>query len=68
MECNVKKCEVVRVACFKCICEREYFLGETKLEHVRVVKDLSILICYDLSQNHYIHIISSRAQRIHNLL
>ena len=29
MECNVKKCEVVRVACFKCIYEREYFLGNT---------------------------------------
>ena len=68
MECNVKKCKVVRVACFKCIYEREYFLGETKLEHVPVVKDLSILISYNLSQNHYIDIISSRAQRILNLL
>lgn len=68
MECNVKKCKVVRVACFKCIYEREYFLGKTKLEHVPVVKDLSILISYNLSQNHYIDIISSRAQRILNLL
>ena len=68
MECNVKKCKLVRVACFNCIYEREYFLGETKLEHVPVVKDLSILISYNLSQNHYIDIISSRAQRIHNLL
>ena len=68
MECNFKKCEVVRVACFKCIYEREYFLGKTKLEHVPVVKDLSILIGYNLSQNHYIDIISSRAQRILNLL
>ena len=68
MECNVKKCEVVRVAYFKCIYEREYFLGKTKLEHVPVVKDLSILISYNLSQNHYIDIISSRAQRILNLL
>ena len=40
MEFNVKKCKVLRVTCCKCISEREYFLGETKLEHVPIEKDL----------------------------
>ena len=69
MEFNVKKCKVLRVACCKCISEREYFLGETKLEHVPIEKDLQgILISHDLSWNPHVDINSTRAQRILNLL
>ena len=48
--------------------EREYFLGGTKLERVAVEKDLGILISHNLSWNHHVDIISSRAQKKLNLL
>jgi len=68
MEFNVKKCKVVRVARTKCSYERDYFLGGTKLERVAVEKDLGIWISHDLSWNHHVEIITSRAQKMLNLL
>lgn len=65
---NVKMCKVLRVARTKCIHERDYFLGGTKLERIAVEKDLRIWISHDLSWNHHVEIISSRAQKTLNLL
>ena len=65
---NVKRCKVLRVAGTKCIHERDYFLGGTKLERIAVEKDLRIWISHDLSWNHHVEIISSRAQNMLNLL
>jgi len=68
MEFNVKKCKVLRVARTKCTYERDYFLGGTKLERVAVEKDLGIWISHDLSRNYHVEIITSRAQKMFNLL
>jgi len=68
MEFNVKKCKVLRVARTKCTNERDYFLGGTKLERVAVEKDLGIWISHDLSWNHHVEIVMSRAQQMLNLL
>jgi len=59
---------VLRVAQTKYIYERDYFLGGTKLERVAVEKDLGIWISHDLSWNHHVEIISSRAEKMPNLL
>ena len=65
---HVKRCKVLRVSGTKCIHERDYFLGGTKLERIAVKKDLRIWISHDLSWNHHVEIISSRAQKMLNLL
>ena len=48
--------------------QERVFLGETKLEHDPIEQDVGILISHYLSWNHHIDVISSKAQRILNLL
>ena len=48
--------------------QERVLLGETKLEHDPIEQDVGILISHYLSWNHHIDVISSKAQRILNLL
>ena len=68
MEFNVKKCKVLRVARIRSINDKDYYLGGTKLDRVDVEKDLGVLVSHNLSWNNYVDLISSKAQRMLNLL
>ena len=68
MEFNVKKCKVLRVAHIRSINDKDYYLGGTKLDRVDVEKDLGLLVSHNLSWNNHVDLISSKAQRMLNLL
>ena len=68
MEFNVKKCKVLRVARIRSIEDKDYYLGGTKLDRVDVEKDLGVLVSHNLSCNNHVDLISSKAQRMLNLL
>ena len=69
MEFNDKKCNwVLGVARIRSIIDKDYYLGGTKLDHIDVEKDLGVLVSHDLSWNNHVDLISSKAQRMLNLL
>ena len=68
MDFNAKKCKVLRVARIRSIDDRDYYLGGIKLDRVDVEKDLGILVSNNLSWNNHIDVISSKAQKMLNVL
>ena len=68
MEFNTKKCKVLRVARIRSIDDRDYYLGWIKLDRVDVEKDLGVLVSHNLSWNNHVDLISSKAQRMLNVL
>ena len=68
MEFNAKKCKVLRVARIRSIDDRDYYLGWIKLDRVDVEKDLGVLVSHNLSWNNHVDLISSKAQRMLNVL
>ena len=48
--------------------ERDYFLGGIRLERVDVENDLGVLVAYNLNWNSHVDHITSRAQKMLNLL
>lgn len=68
MEFNVKKCKVLRIARIKSIFERDYYLGNMKLERVEVEKDLGVLITHNLSWNNHVDYTTAKAQKMLNVL
>ena len=68
MECNAKKCKVLRVARIRSIDDRGYYLGGIKLDRVDVEKDLGILVSHNLSWDNHVDVISSKAQKMLNVL
>ena len=68
MEFNAKKCKVLRVVRIRSIIDKDYYLGGTKLDCIDVEKDLGVLVSHDLSWNNHVDLISSKAQRMLNLL
>ena len=68
MDFNAKKCKVLRVASIRSIDDRDYYLGGIKLDRVDVEKDLGILFSNNLSWNNHVVVISSKAQKMLNVL
>ena len=68
MEFNAKKCRVLRVAGIRSIDGRDYYLGGIKLDPVDVEKDLGVLVSHNLSWNNHDDLISSKAQKMLNVL
>ena len=68
MEFNTKKCKVLRVARIRSIDDRDCYLGGIKLDRVDVEKDLGALVSHNLSWNNHVDLISSKAQRMLNVL
>ena len=68
MEFNAKKCRVLRVAGIRSIDGRDYYLGGIKLDLVDVEKDLGVLVSHNLSWNNHDDLISSKAQKMLNVL
>ena len=68
MEFNANECKVLRVAHRRSIIKKDYHLGGTKLDCIDVEKDLGVLVSHDLSWNNHVDLISSKAQRMLNLL
>lgn len=68
MDFNAKKCKVLRVARIRSIDDRDYYLGGIKLDRVDVEKDLGILVSNNLSWNNHVDVISSKAQKMLNVL
>ena len=64
----LKIVKVLRVARVRSAADRDYFLGGIKLDRVSFEKDLWILLSYDLSWNKLVDFISSKAQKMLNLL
>ena len=59
----------MRVARIRSIGNRDYSLGGIKLDRVDVEKDLvGVLVSYNLSWNNHLDLISSKAQRMLNVL
>ena len=67
MEFNITKCKVLRIARRKVTFERDYYLGDCKLNKVTVEKDLGILISHNLNWNEHIDSIASKSHRMLNL-
>ena len=65
---NVRKCKVLRVARIRLIDDKDYYLGGIKLDRVDVEKDLRVLVSHTLSWNSHVDLISSKAQRMLNVL
>ena len=47
---------------------RDYYLGGIKLDRIDVEKDLGVLVSHNLSWNNHVDLISSKAQRMLNVL
>ena len=58
----------LRVARIISIIDKDYYLGGIKLDLIDVEKDLRVLVSHDLSWNNHVDLISSKAQRMLNLL
>ena len=56
------------MAAIRSIDVRDYYLGEIKLDHVDVEKDQGVLVSHNLSWNNHVDLISSKAQRMLNVL
>ena len=68
MEFNFSKCKVMRITRKKVPFERDYYLGNYKLNRVIIEKDLGILISHNLNWNEHIDFIASKSHRMLNLL
>ena len=68
LDFDAKKFKVLRVARIRSIDDRAYYLGGITLHRVDVEKDLKILVSHNLSWNNHVDIISSKAQKILNVL
>lgn len=68
MEFNLSKCKVMRITRKKVPFERDYYLGNWKLNRVIIEKDLGILISHNLNWNEHIDFIVSKSHRMLNLL
>ena len=68
MEFNAKKCKILRVARIRSIDDRYYYLGGVKLDCVDVENDLGVLVSHNLSWSKHVDLISSKAQRMLNVL
>ena len=68
MEFNARKSKVLRVARIRSIDDRDYYLAGIKLDRVDVEKDLRVLVSHNLSWNNHVDLISSKAQRMLNVL
>ena len=68
MEFNVQKCKVLRVARIRSMDERDYYFGGIKFDRGDVEKDLGVLVSHSLSWNNLVDLISSKAQRMLNVL
>ena len=68
MDFNAKKCKVLRVARLRSTDGRDYYLGEIKLDRVDVEKDSGILVSHNLRWNNHVDPISSKAQKMLNVL
>ena len=68
MEFNAKKCKVLRVIHIRSIDDRDYCLVGIKLNRVDVEKDLGVLVSHNLSWNNHVDLISTKAQRMLNVL
>ena len=68
MEFNAKKCKILRVASIRSIDDRYYYLGGVKLDCVDVENDLGVLVSHNLSWSKHVDLISSKAQRMLNVL
>ena len=68
MEFNAKKCKVLRVTHIRSIDDRDYCLVGIKLNRVDVEKDLGVLVSHNLSWNNHVDLISTKAQRMLNVL
>ena len=58
----------LRVARIRSFIDKDYYLGGTKLDHIEVEKDLGVLVSQNLSWIDHVDLISSKAQRMLNLL
>ena len=56
------------MARIRSINDRDYYLGGIKLDRVDVEKDLGILVGHNLSWNNHVDDISSKAQKMLNVL
>ena len=56
------------MARIRSINDKDYYLSGTKLSRVDVEKDLGVLVSHNLSWNNHVDLISSKAQRVLNLL
>ena len=68
MDFNTRKCKVLRVARIRSIDSRDYYLGGIKLDRVDVEKGLGILVSHNLTWNNHVNVISSKAQKMLNVL
>ena len=68
MQFNAKKCKVLRVARIRSVDDRDFYLGGVKVDRVDVEKDLGVLVSHNLSWNNHVDLISSKAQRVLNVL
>ena len=68
MDFNARKCKVLSAARIRSIDDRDCYLSGIKLDRVDVEKDLRVLVSHTLSRNSHIDLISSKAQRILNVL
>jgi len=60
--------KVLSVRFLRSINDRDYYLGGIKLDCVDVEKDLGILVGHNLSWNNRVDDISSKAQKMLNVL
>ena len=58
----------LRVARIRSIIDKDYYLGGTKLDRIDFEKDPEILVSHNLSWNNHVDLISSKVQRVLNLL
>jgi hypothetical protein len=65
---NFSKCKVMRITRKKVPFERDYYLGNYKLNRVIIEKDLGILISHNLNWNEHIDFIALKSHRMLNLL
>ena len=63
-----RKCKVLRVARRRSIDERDYYFGGIKFDRGDVEKDLGVLVSHNLGWNNLVDLISSKAQRMLNVL
>ena len=68
MEFNFSKCKVLRLIRKKVSFERNYYLGDYKLNRVIIEKDLGILISDNLNWNERIDFVASKSDRVLNPL
>ena len=56
------------MARIRSIDDRDYYLGGIKLDRVDVQKDLEMFVSHNLSWNNHVDVISSKAQKMLNVL